>query len=139
MAKRMDDQKRLLWAKRLERFRVGGLSASRFCQRENVAVHSFYYWSRRLRSVDSDASSAAQRDVVVPAVSRRNRMRPSTLRARDVAAENISTQIHIRLGTHAQVSIPVECLAALRCVMSCLRDSGAERQEAFQHVFVGTR
>lgn len=139
MAKRMDDQKRLLWAKRLERFRAGGLSVSRFCQRENIAVHSFYYWSSRLRSVDSDVSSAAQRGDVVPSVSKRNRSRSSSLRSRDVASENISPQIHIRVGTHAQVSIPVDCLAALRCVVSSLRDSGTEPQEAFQHVFVGTR
>ena len=139
MAKRMDDQKRLLWATRLERFRAGGLSVARFCQRENIAVHSFYYWSRQLRPAGFEPSSAPQHDDELPSALQRTRSRSSRLRAPDAAPANISPQIHIRVGSHAQVSIPVDCLAALRCVVNCLRDVSIEPQEAFQHLFVGKR
>lgn len=36
------------WRARLERFRRGGLTVSRFCANEGVSVASFYGWRRKL-------------------------------------------------------------------------------------------
>ena len=50
MTKRIDHEKHELWRKRLARYQASGLSIAQFCRNENLALHSFYYWDKRLRT-----------------------------------------------------------------------------------------
>jgi hypothetical protein len=40
----------LEWSKRIARFERTGISLAKFCDDENVAIHSFYYWKKKITS-----------------------------------------------------------------------------------------
>lgn len=59
MGRGADRAKRDAWQQRLLRFSAQGETVSRFCQREQVSVASFYQWQRKLgRSRKSRAGQA---------------------------------------------------------------------------------
>ncbi|MGL5654861.1 MAG: IS66 family insertion sequence element accessory protein TnpA, partial [Vibrio sp.] len=45
-------QKRTHWASILEQQKQSQLSIKQFCQNNNICYHTFFYWSKRLRSPD---------------------------------------------------------------------------------------
>ena len=67
--RRPDPATRRLWQQRLERFSRSGLTVAAFCDREGVAVASFYAWRRRLRQPDDPAAEPAPHFVPVHVVS----------------------------------------------------------------------
>ncbi len=40
----------LEWSKRIARFERSDIALAKFCNDENVAIHSFYYWKKRITS-----------------------------------------------------------------------------------------
>ena len=56
---RTDQRKLELWALRVGQHRANGLSVSKYCQREKLAVHDFDYWRRKLAGPGQRASKAA--------------------------------------------------------------------------------
>jgi hypothetical protein len=43
------------------------------------------------------------------------------------------------VGQNARVSIPADCLDALRCLVQCLNEEKAGQQDAFRPVLLKTR
>lgn len=138
MAKRLDDQKRAAWARRIERYQASGWTVARFCQSENIAVHVFYYWAKRLGSAGS--RTALPRDRGGSQVRRAaNNRRFQPVSPRSVRGNDDVARVHFRLGTNAQVSIPADCTEALRCIVKCLQEPSAMTAGAFQQVRLGSR
>jgi hypothetical protein len=52
MGKRYDAAKERYWRGVLRRQTASGLTAGRFCARERIAVHQFYWWRRALQVRD---------------------------------------------------------------------------------------
>jgi transposase len=99
MTKGVDQGKRGAWLARLERFRTSGQTVAKFCEGEKVSVQSYYYWVRRL-----GLSSAARVTSESPPGS------ATTLVASD-------SRVHFRFGGGVLVSIPADCLEAIRCLV----------------------
>ena len=128
MTTRGDAQKRRTWEGRLKRFRTSDLTVVRFCEREGVTTHAFYYWSRRL------GSTAARK----PAADALTERRPGG------AVEHVPTTgsgsrpavVRFRWNRAVEVSIPADCLDAIRCLVECLQNSQQVGSAAFQEVVV---
>ena len=45
------------WEQRLAEFSASGQTAKAWCEQNQIKPHQFFYWQRRLRSVESDAAS----------------------------------------------------------------------------------
>ena len=54
-----DPRKEQHWRELIRRWQHSGLSVRAFCQRQRLAVPSFYAWRRTLRQRDAQASQAA--------------------------------------------------------------------------------
>jgi len=140
MAKQRDDQKRLAWEQRLARFRASGATIAKFCETENVSVHTFHYWAKRLRAGGTKSKLPTPR-----AASERPTHTKPALRVG--ITDQDRSRIQVGWGSQAQISIPADALEALRCVLEWLRDGreqGSQGQrdpmpEAFQQVMVATR
>ncbi len=119
MAKGLDQEKRQAWVARLERFRASGLTIAKFCEDEKVSVQTYYYWVRR--------------------IGRRSRgERPTPCGAVAPAGKSLTpdSRIHFRLGGGVEVSIPADCLAAIRCLVDCLRQPSAAPASSFHQVLL---
>jgi hypothetical protein len=134
MTRRLDVQKRREWEERFERYRSGGLTVGRFCTNERVSVNTFYYWARRVgsqlvrpRTDQADEAPAG----------RPPRVRQAT--ALNLATAANAAVVRFRLSAAVEVSVPANCLEAIRCLVHCAQHSPAERGYAFHEVVVGTR
>ena len=129
MVSRQDVEKRRAWEVRFERFRVSGVTIARFCEQEHVSVHTFYYWARRVGSNLARPSSSGTGKT--PQQSRSSLKHTST-------AGGITNAALVRFSWNAgvEVSVPADCLDAIRCLAECLQHTRAERPGAFQEVVV---
>lgn len=130
MASRQDVQKRQAWEMRLRQFRTSDLTVARFCQQEGVSAHTFYYWAKRVGS-SSVSESSAQTD----GVSRR--VRQSEKHATATGRESNVALVRFRWGASGEVSVPADCLEAIRCLAESL-PAQRERRDAFQEVVVSS-
>lgn len=129
MTSRRDVQKRQVWEGRLGRFRASGLTVARFCEQERVPVHAFYYWSRRIGAA-----------VKTPAARHAGR-KQGGLRtvSRQAGTDGIwsAHQVHfVWNATTVEVSVPADCLDAIRCLAECLPDARWKQADAFREVVV---
>lgn len=124
MAK-LDSQKRAEWQKRLARFEASGLSVAQFCRNEKIATHAFYYWDKRLgeRSNAGRGSAAVQRAGKPGGVQRLN-------------WEGSPPMVHFTWGSKFQLSIPADCVEAIRCVLEHATQELDEPVGAFRQVVV---
>ncbi len=130
MTSRQDVQKRRVWAERLGRYRASGLTVARFCASERVSVNSFYYWAKR---VSTDAS-------VVPLNVRRTQLEREPVGHARVAVGTVpSALVRFHFNAAVEVSVPADCLDAIRCLAQCVQYSQAARSDAFQEVVVAKR
>jgi hypothetical protein len=120
MSKGMDQEKRRAWVSRLERFRQSGLTIAGFCAGEQVSVQTFYYWTRRIQSAESTSAGTTPRGAPAP------------------TGENGATRshVHFQFGGGVEVSIPADCLEAIRCLAQCLQPSNAAPPVSFHQVLV---
>ena len=132
MTRRLDVQKRRQWEERFERFRASGLTVARFCASEPVSENTFYYWAKRIGMRSTTARSAAR-----DGASERHREPVHHTHVSAVAAH--TGLVLFRLGAAVEVSVPANCLEAIRCLVHCAQHSPAERGYAFHEVVVGTR
>jgi transposase-like protein len=121
-----DAQKRQAWKARFASYRSSGLSVARFCEQEGVSTHTFYYWAKRLRMAATAAPSRVNRafpprDASATATTDGNRR---------------GAMVRFRWKTGVEVSVPADCLEAIRCLAECLAKAGDHRSEAFQEVVV---
>jgi hypothetical protein len=133
MTRRLDIQKRREWEQRFERYRAGGLTVGRFCANERVSVNTFYYWARRVGSqLDRPRTDPADE----ASEGRPRRVRQAA--AADLARAANAAVVRFRLSAAVEVSVPANCLEAIRCLAHCVQHSSAERSDAFHEVVVGT-
>jgi len=131
MKRRVDSKKLALWSERFKRFRESGLSITRFCANESVSVSSFSYWTKRLEA----KAHVAMRDQVAVDESKRL-LSDATLRER---ALETKPSFSIRIHDSIQISVPVDCLEAIRCVMQCIQDLQVSAStDRFHRVVVGS-
>ena len=126
MASRQDVQKRRVWEARLERFRTSGLTVARFCAQEGVSANTFYYWARRVAGASSSVRTFASQRA---GGAERGRL----LRA---GGNGPAALVRFQLQAAVEVSVPADCLDAIRCLAECLAQGPAERSAAFQEVVV---
>ena len=122
MASSRDAAKRRAWETRFARYRDSGLSVAKFCQQEGVSLNTFYYWSKRLKA------PSGRRSPCVAAASRPALSTPD----RSVSG----AVVRFRWKTGVEVSVPADCLEAIRCLAESLAKAGDRRSEAFQEVVV---
>jgi hypothetical protein len=129
MVIRQDVEKRRAWEVRFKRFRASSLSVARFCEQEQVSVHTFYYWARRVGSNSAGPSTSAAGHAL-------RRSRPSMKPA--AAAGKTANAALVRFSWNAgvEVSVPAECLGVIRCLAECLQQTRAEPADAFQELVV---
>jgi hypothetical protein len=129
MVSRQDIEKRQAWEARFERFRASGLSVARFCEQERVSVHTFYYWAKRVGSNSAKPSSSGTGKTL-----RRNcpSVRPAATTARIASAP----LVRFSWNAGGEVSVPADCLDAIRCLAECLQHTRAECPDAFQELVV---
>ena len=145
MTKNVDPDKQSDWQKRLARFRASGQTVTHFCQQEKVTPSNFYYWSKRLRQKSPAASTARSR--------RRRDSKPEHLDKSAVGARLQPTgdtapavpMVHFFWNRDLQISVPADCLDAIRSVLEWSRAAVAEiaktpgRSSAFHEVLVDAR
>jgi hypothetical protein len=129
MVSRQDVEKRRAWKVRFERFRASGMSVARFCEQERVSVHTFYYWAKRVGSNSARPSTSAGGNPP-------RRSRPSVKPA--ATAGRIASAALVRFSWNAgvEVSVPADCLSAIRCLAECLQHTHTGRPDAFQELVV---
>ena len=132
MSQRLDVQKQRQWEERFERYRSGGMTVARFCAKERVSPHTFYYWARRVgaQRARPGSSQADQTPAEIPK------------RARQAAAMDLAASagvVRFRLNTAVEVLVPANCLEVIRCLAHCIQCSSGEQADGFQEVIVGTR
>ena len=131
MVSRQDVQKRRAWEVRFGRFRASGLTVARFCEREHVSAHTFYYWARRVgsnlvRPTSSGTGKTSQRS------------RPSVKPAATTGRIANGALVRFSWSAGVEVSVPADCLDAIRCLAECLRHAEVEGSDAFQEVVVSS-
>ena len=129
MVSRQDVEKRRAWEMRFERFRTSGLSIGRFCERERVSVHTFYYWAKRVRPNSARPSASGTGNAP-----RRNR--PSVRPAAPGGGIANAALVRFSWNAGVEVSVPADCLGVIRCLAECLQHTRAERPDAFQELVV---
>lgn len=129
MASRQDVQKRRAWEVRFERFRASGLTVARFCQQERVSANTFYYWAKRVGSASARTSLSGSGNAP-----RRGRQCVKS----SITAGGIASAALVRFSWNGavEVSVPADCLDAIRCLAECLQHARVERSDAFQEVVV---
>lgn len=126
MARRMDVQKHQQWRERLERFESRSVSVAQFCRDEGVTQHVFYYWAKRLRGSANQRGNGMAHSTRSPAsktneLARSTKRRPTQTAAEDQRGANPSDSldaiVHFTWESGLQVSVPADCLQAIRCVL----------------------
>ncbi|HEX4132106.1 MAG TPA: hypothetical protein VHZ24_18900, partial [Pirellulales bacterium] len=125
-------QKRKLWGERLGRYRVSGLTVARFCASEGVSLHTFYYWSKRVEKGSAAASSGPRSNAA------EFRRKPAG-HAHGVVGTEPSALVRFHFNAAVEVSVPANCLDAIRCLAQYVQHARTERSGAFQEVVVARR
>jgi hypothetical protein len=92
-------------------------------------MNTFYYWASRLKAGSAGVLSSPRSD----AVERRDEPAEHAY----VATEPALVRFHFNAAV--EVSVPADCLDAIRCLAQCVQHARAERSGAFQEVVVATR
>ena len=119
-------QKQRAWEARFARHRRSGLSVARFCAQERVSTHSFYYWAKRFRAAAAESRSSSS--LAAPP--------PSVPAAATTSRDPQGALVRFRLKTGIEISVPADCLEAVRCLAKCLAEGCGRHAEAFQEVVV---
>lgn len=129
MASREDALKRRAWESRFARYQSSGLTVARFCEQEGVSAHTFYYWARRAGWASVRTPSSAPGSVP------RRRPVKDTPKATGICNAAL---VRFDCDTGMRVSVPADCLDAIRCLAECLRRAKEGRSDAFQEVIVSS-
>jgi hypothetical protein len=131
VAKTLNHNKLRQWQQRVRQFRASGCSGAEFCRRNQLALHNFFYWLRKIedaglddgqlgsksrKRVESDMARGQQvglRTVnskhVPELIERGSQTRSSTDFAPDL--------VQIAVGDGCAVSIPAQCHDTIRLVV----------------------
>jgi hypothetical protein len=131
MRSRQDVQKRRAWEVRLGRFRASGLTVARFCAQEGVSANTFYYWAKRIGSVSVSRSASGSGDA--------SQLGHQAVQCRATTSGiGHAAQVRFHWNAGVEVSVPADCLDAIRCLAECLQHARVERSDAFQELVVSS-
>ena len=116
MATIRDQRKCTEWQKRMTRYQRSGLSIAEFCKSEEVPVHRFYYWAKRC---------AAARKASATAKGKIEKVDP----------DSANPVVRFELNRNFVVSVPVNCLDTVRCVLEYAQAKSSQ-ESPFQQVVV---
>jgi hypothetical protein len=131
MRSRQDVQKRRAWEVRLGRFRASGLTVARFCAQEGVSANTFYYWAKRIGLASIRRSASSTGDASQPG-------RQSVQRRATASGITHAALVRFHWNAAVEVSVPADCLDAIRCLAECLQQARVERSDAFQELVVSS-
>ena len=134
MTRRFDMRKRREWEERFARYRSGGLTVSRFCGKERVSANTFYYWAKRVGSQLGEPRTGRPSQAAEGMLKRLPRAS-----AVDRGAAASSGVVRFRLSGAVEVSVPANCLEAIRCLVQSVQRSSTERPDLFPEVVVAAR
>ena len=136
MVRRNDPEKRREWERRFRRFQTSGLTIGRFCNQENLAVHTFHYWARRLRSMEASqpGMEGGRSASDTPGLGQSQANRRSVDRSRSAPSE--APMVRFLFDAGVQVSIPTDCLEAIRCVAQSVQRPSITQDSSFREVIV---
>jgi hypothetical protein len=106
---------------------------ARFCAQEGVSANTFYYWARRVGSASPSATTSLSKRGT-PARRGRQSLADLPLAGGDSRAGRV--RFHWNVGV--EVSVPADCLDAIRCLAECLQHAQDERSDAFQELVVSS-
>ena len=116
-----DPAPRGIWAGRLRRYAISGLTIAAFCDRERVSVQSFYYWRRKLRGPGEIAGRGKAR---APEIARAPQKRDFV----PIAIRN-SAAVKLRLPNGAQLWLPAGDAALVSAAITAAGRLEAVKQE----------
>jgi hypothetical protein len=128
MTSRQDLQKRRTWEERFEQFRASGLTVVQFCKQQHVSINAFYYWAKRVGFTAVPTPSPGKKNLS-PARHRSAKAPAAAGSPSGVAAVRFS-------WNGVAVSVPANCLDAIRCLAECLPPLRSGPSEAFREVVV---
>ena len=102
---------------------------ARFCKQERVSANTFYYWAKRV-------GSSLARPESLEAGNGPRRSRPSVKRAATAGGISNAALVRFSWNAEVEVSVPADCLDAIRCLAECLQRTRAEHADAFQELVV---
>ena len=120
---RTDQRKLDLWAQRVGQHRASGLSVSKYCQREKIAVHDFYYWRRKLADLGQRASNVDSRKQTPPTAG-------PVVSSERASGDGVAAMVQIQLGDRACVSVPAHMLDAIRTVLQMVLGCDSDNQRS---------
>ena len=133
MRRSLDEDKRRIWEQRLERFRASGLKVARFCQCEDISVHTFNYWAKRIGPVVSPATQSIPQSL--PVNEHLGGRSPSV--ERSGPTKDDAPLVRFLFDGGVQVLIPAHCLEAIRSLVQCVQQSTLAPPGSFHQVLVG--
>lgn len=120
---RTDQRKLGLWGRRVQKHRDSGLSVSKYCQREKIAIHDFYYWRRKLAGPGQQASGFDGGKQVLPTAA-------PAVRSHQASEADVAAMVQIQLGSQACVSVPAHMLETIRTVLQTALSCDSVNQPA---------
>lgn len=111
MSQRLDVQKQRQWEERFGRYRSGGMTVARFCAKERVSPHAFYYWARRVGSqrVRPGSAQAGQTPEVMPHLTRHSHQRNRISRIDQRSSWRFMCERFVRNRTTSMKSEHADC------------------------------
>jgi hypothetical protein len=94
-------------------------------------VNTFYYWVKRLRSPAVAASLLGPHG-------QRERGRQSVQHTSGAVGNSNAALVRFHWNAAVEVSVPANCLDAIRCLAECLQHAHVDRSGAFQEVVVSS-
>jgi len=153
-----NSEKRQAWTARFARYQSSGLSVARFCDQERVSVNTFYRWAKLVGSKSARPSTSTgkqprrSRDSLEPAIAAGRSAQGAVVRFSWNAGLGNAGLGNAGLGNAGlgnaglgnaglgnaglEVSVPADCLEAIRCLAECLQRARPECSDAFQEVVV---
>lgn len=100
--------RRVLWQKRMDRFRRSQLSVTEFCRREQISMPSFYQWRKKLAANQPPPVQPDEARFVPVVLSDSLGQKPATLRLPGGA----SIELPASLGREQLIELLAACMAA---------------------------
>ena len=115
-----DARKRAEWQRTLKRFESSGLTIAQFCREEKIPVHAFYYWGKRLgRPSRGNRQARGKSGGVSPEKG-----------AGAMNGEHSAPLVHFAWGSKLRMSVPADCMDAIRCVLEYANKNGDELRDS---------
>jgi len=66
----MNIDKRKLWTKRIQDYRTSGLTAAKWCEKNEISIHTLKYWITKFNKEKNQESKKTKWTTIIPAESK---------------------------------------------------------------------